>query len=298
MVGVSVSAVAASSTYVCVNKTTKVVYFKAKCSASESRVAISTAATNGINGQNGVNGNNGDSAYDLWLKAGNTGTTADFLKSLKGTDGLPGANGSSASLPFFQRLENGFTCDEKWRLVTTTIYASDLAGVARQLAAAGCPQPQWAIQEFPSPSTSQLTLASSSYGTPTLTARQTRRNNANVEDPYSPKLVSVSFNAVVAIQSPAGWAVCQNTDPQVSFKGGTGYPKLGYYDSSAMDNWAPIINDQATISGTLSFNGVDELRQQNSLFVFVEVCGVDPSTPSGLGKKSISAELVLPAVNP
>lgn len=295
LVGASVSAVAASTTYVCVNKTSKVVYFKAKCSSSESRVAISTAATNGVNG---TNGNNGDSAYDLWLKAGNSGTQADFLKSLKGTDGMPGANGSSASLPFFQRLENAFTCEEKWRLVTSNIYVSDQAGVDRQIAAAGCTQPAWAVQTFEPPSANPLTLSSSSYGTPTLTARQIRRNNAFVDDPYAPRMVSVSYSAVIAVQPPSGWALCQNSDPQISFKGGTGYPKLGYYDSSATDFSVPITNNQATVTGALSFSDETGLRYPNSLEVFVELCGADSSTPSGLGKKTISAEIQMPAVNP
>ena len=298
LVGASVSAVAASSTYVCVNKTTKVVYFKAKCSSSESRVAISTAATNGINGQNGVNGNNGDSAYDLWLKAGNTGTTADFLKSLKGLDGMPGANGSNANIPFFQRLENTFTCDEKWRMVSNAISASDLTAVARQAAAAGCPQPEWAIQSFQLPDANQLTLTSSSYGSPTLTASQTRRNNTTVDNPYAPKLVSVPFTAVVSVQTPTGWALCQNTDPQISFVGGSGYPKLFYYDSDAMDYSTSIANNQATISSTLTFSSTDGLRYPNYLSVYVEICGADISTPSGLGKKSIGTELRMPPVNP
>ena len=295
LVGASVSAVAASTTYVCVNKTSKVVYFKAKCSSSESRVAISTAATNGING---TNGNNGDSAYDLWLKAGNSGTAADFLKSLKGTDGMPGVNGSSASLPFFQRLENAFTCEEKWRLVTTTIYASDLAGVARQIAAAGCSQPDWAVQNFQMPESNQLVLASTVYGTPTYKAQQTSRNNTTVDNPYASRLITVPYTAVISIQVPSGWALCQNSDPQISFKGGTGYPKLGYTDYAAEDFWAPIINNQATITNTLTFSSSTGLSQTNYLGVYVEICGADPSTPSGLGKKSIGAELRMPAVNP
>jgi hypothetical protein len=298
LVGASVSAVAASSTYVCVNKASKVVYFKAKCSSGESRVAISTAATNGINGQNGVNGNNGDSAYDLWLKAGNTGTTADFLKSLKGLDGMPGANGSSANLLFFQRLENGLGCEEKWRMVSNAIYANNPSDIARQVAAAGCPQPDWAIQPFQLPDANQLTLASSSYGTPVLTARQVRRNNTNVDNPYAPQLVSVPFTAVVSVQAPTGWALCQNADPQISFVGGSGYPKLFYYGSDAMDYSTSIANNQATVSSALTFNSSDSLRFANYLSVYVEVCGPDTSTPSGLGKKTISAELRMPPVNP
>lgn len=84
MVGSSVSAVAASTTYVCVNKATSLVYFKAKCTKAERRVAISNTTVNTASAIKG------ESAYETWLKAGHLGTTEDFLRSLRGTDGSAG----------------------------------------------------------------------------------------------------------------------------------------------------------------------------------------------------------------
>lgn len=45
-----------------------------------------------------IDGQNGKSAYELWLEAGNTGTSEDFLNSLKGTNGSPGLPGKDASV--------------------------------------------------------------------------------------------------------------------------------------------------------------------------------------------------------
>lgn len=49
----------------------------------------------GIQGEKGEQGDAGESAYEIWLKAGNTGSEADFLVSLKGADGAPGEKGET-----------------------------------------------------------------------------------------------------------------------------------------------------------------------------------------------------------
>ena len=51
------------------------------------------AGAPGVNGIDGAAGPEGESAYDIWLKEGNTGSTADFLASLQGTNGNDGAAG-------------------------------------------------------------------------------------------------------------------------------------------------------------------------------------------------------------
>jgi hypothetical protein len=295
LAGASISAIASSPTYVCVNKTSGAVYLKAKCSLGETRTAI---ATNGANGRDGAAGTSGAGVYETWLKAGNSGSVADFLKSLQGKDGAAGANGSNASLPFFERLESNFTCDEKWRLVTSMTVAPDLAAVNRQAAMAGCPQPDWTIQPFQLPASSDLALVSTTYGTPVYTAQQVRRNNAWVDNPYASKLVSVPYTAVVSVHAPSGWALCTDTDPQIAFVGGSGYPKLTYFGSDAMDYSIGITNNRATISDTLTFSSAPELTKPNYLTVSADICGVDNSTPSGLTRKSISADLILPPVTP
>lgn len=169
------SADAASTTYVCVNKTTSLVYFKTKCAKTERRVAINTV-TNGTNGTDGSAG-----AIGLTGPAGATGAT-----------GAIGPAGSSASLPFFQRLESGLTCDEKWRAVTISVYANNQTDVDRQQALAGCAQPDWAKQYFQFPDANPITLVSTTYGTPTLANQQIRRNNVLVDDLYAPKKNTVT----------------------------------------------------------------------------------------------------------
>lgn len=57
---------------------------------------IGETGLSGPGGGNGAAGASGKSAYELWLAAGNTGTTQDFLTSLLGTNGTAGATGLSA----------------------------------------------------------------------------------------------------------------------------------------------------------------------------------------------------------
>ena len=57
---------------------------------------IGETGLSGSQGENGAAGFTGKSAYELWLAAGNTGTTQDFLTSLLGTSGTSGATGLSA----------------------------------------------------------------------------------------------------------------------------------------------------------------------------------------------------------
>ena len=290
----SVATAASTTTYVCVSKTTSQVYFKAKCGKTERRVPF-TSATNGTNG---IDGAKGESAYETWLKAGNLGTPADFLRSLKGTDGSAGPAGTSPNLPFYQRLESGLTCDEKWRTVTTSVYANNQAGVDRQQALAGCAQPDWAKQYFQFPDANPLSLVSTTYGTPVLVNQQIRRNGVLVDDLYAPKKTTVSFSAVVAIQPPAGWAVCTDADAQITSLGLTGYPKI-IYDALADQYSFAISNNRATVTGLISVTDTAQLRTSFfDIWLSTYLCGPDASTPSGLGRKLASANLFLPAVNP
>jgi hypothetical protein len=268
---------AASTTYVCVNKSTSLVYFKTKCAKTERRVAL-TSVTNGINGTDGSAGPTGPTG-----PAGATGAT-----------GPAGPAGSSANLPFYQRLEGGLTCEEKWRTVTTSVYANNQAGVDRQQALAGCPQPDWAKQYFQFPDANPITLVSASYGTPSLV----RRNGVLVDDLYAPKKTTVSFSAVVAIQPPTGWAVCRDADAQITALGETGYPKITYDGPSATTTFV-IANNRATVTGSFSVVNTDQLRTSfYDILLNTYICGPDAATPSGLGRKSVTADLFLPAVTP
>jgi hypothetical protein len=275
---------AASTTYVCVNKSTSLVYFKTKCAKTERRVAF-TSVTNGINGTDGSAGPTGPAG-----PAGATGAT--------GPSGPAGPAGSSANLLFFQRLETSLTCEEKWRTVTTSAYANNQAGVDRQQALAGCPQPDWAKQYFQFPDVNPITLVSTTYGTPTLTNQQIRRNNVLVDDLYAPKKTTVSFSAVVAIQPPTGWAVCTDADAQITALGLTGYPKIAYEGPSATTSHT-IANNRATVTGSISVTDSAQLRTSfYDLWLSTYICGPDASTPSGLGRKTAFVDLFLPAVNP
>jgi hypothetical protein len=275
------AAYAASTTYVCVNKSTSLVYFKTKCAKTERRVAFKTV-TNGTNGTDGSAGPAGPAG-----PAGATGAT-----------GPAGSAGSSANLPFFQRLETGLTCDEKWRTVTTSVYANNQAGVDRQQALAGCPQPDWAKQYFQFPDANPITLVSTSYGTPSLVNQQIRRNGVLVDDLYLPKKTTVSFSAVVAIQPPTGWAVCTDADAQITALGDTGYPKMIYDGPSATTTFV-IANNRATVMGSFSVVNTDQLRTSfYDILLNTYICGPDASTPSGSGRKTVSTNLFLPAVNP
>jgi hypothetical protein len=290
----SVATAASTTTYVCVSKTTSQVYLKAKCGKTERRVPF-TSATNGTNG---IDGAKGESAYETWLKAGNLGTPADFLRSLKGTDGSAGPAGTSPNLPFYQRLESGLTCDEKWRTVTTSVYANNQAGVDRQQALAGCAQPDWAKQYFQFPDSNPITLVSNTYGTPVQTNQQTRINGVLVDNPYAPKKTTISYSAVVEVHPPTGWALCTNTDAQITFINGTGYPKIGMDDVNGTTFFS-VTGNRATITGSFSTTNAAMLSAANqSLWLFAPICGPDSSTPSGLGMTSLSQEVLLPAVNP
>ena len=290
------SAQASGTTYVCVNKANSLVYFKSKCAKTERRVAFTSA----IKGANGLDGAAGESAYETWRKAGNLGTTADFLRSLKGTDGSAGPAGqagSSANLPFFGRLEAALTCDEKWRTITTSVYATNQSEVDREQALAGCAQPDWALQAFQVPTVESFTLISNSYGTPQTANQQTRVNNVVVDNPYAPTQTTVSFSAVVEAHPPTGWALCTQSSPQITFTGGSGYPKIGWDDANGV-NYFTVSNNRATITGTLTFaNTIPIASQQQSIFLVASICGPDASTPSGLGIKQIVKDLALPAVN-
>ena len=278
------SADAASTTYVCVNKTTSLVYFKAKCAKTERRVAINTV-TNGTNGTDGSAGPAGP--------AGPTGATG-----ATGPSGPAGPAGSASSLPFYQRLESGLTCEEKWRAVTISVYAYNQTEVDRQQALAGCPQPDWAKQYFQFPDANPITLVSTTYGTPTLTNQQIRRNNVLVDDLYAPKKTTVTFSAVVAIQPPTGWAVCTDADAQITSLGLTGYPKIVYEGPTATTSHT-IANNRATVTGSISVTDSAQLRTSfYDIWLNTYICGPDASTPSGLGRKLASADLFLPAVNP
>ena len=289
-------AVTANTTYVCVSKTTNLVYLKAKCGKAERRVAFKTAIA--TNGTNGIDGSKGESAYETWLKAGNLGTTTEFLRSLKGTDGSAGPAGTSANLPFFQRLEGSLTCDEKWRTVTISVYANNQAGVDRQQALAGCAQPDWAKQYFQFPDANPITLVSNAYGTPVVTNQQTRINNVMVDNPYAPKKTTVSYSAVVEVHPPTGWALCTNTDPQITFISGTGYPKIGL-DGANGSTYFAVNSNRATITGTFTTTNSGSFTSTNRyIWPFAQICGPDSSTPSGFGITSVSNEILLPDVQP
>lgn len=278
------SADAASNTYVCVNKTTSLVYFKAKCAKTERRVAINTV-TNGTNGKDGSAGPIGPAG-----PAGATGAT--------GPSGPAGPSGSSANLPFYQRLESGLTCEEKWRAVTISVYAYNQTDVDRQQALAGCAQPDWAKQYFQFPDANPIALVSTTYGTPTLANQQIRRNNVLVDDLYAPKKTTVTFSAVVEIQPPSGWAVCTDADAQITSLGLTGYPKIVYEGLTATTSHT-IANSRATVTGSISVTATEQLRTSfYDIWLNTYICGPDASTPSGLGRKLASANLFLPAVNP
>ena len=79
-----------------------------------------SAGAPGVNGIDGSAGPEGESAYDIWLKEGNTGSTADFLASLQGTngndgaagpDGATGAEGESAYDMWLNAGNTGSTAD-------------------------------------------------------------------------------------------------------------------------------------------------------------------------------------------
>jgi hypothetical protein len=57
---------------------------------------IGETGLSGPEGTVGPNGSTGKSAYELWIAAGNTGTSQDFLTSLLGANGASGAAGLSA----------------------------------------------------------------------------------------------------------------------------------------------------------------------------------------------------------
>lgn len=64
------------------------VFVKRDNISTEIEAALETAKESGE-----FDGNDGLSAYQIWLKAGNTGTEEDFLASLKGEDGIIGKDG-------------------------------------------------------------------------------------------------------------------------------------------------------------------------------------------------------------
>lgn len=73
-IAVSASDASSTSVKVCVNKSSKAVFYKKTCSKHEFALQIGPSVA-------------GLSAYEIWVKAGNTGTESDFLHSLKGADG-------------------------------------------------------------------------------------------------------------------------------------------------------------------------------------------------------------------
>ena len=83
---------------------------------------------NGKNGFNGIDGTNGLSAYQIWLKAGNTGTEAEFLASLQGVKGIQGVAGTNGLSAYQIWLNAGNTGTEAQFLESLTnnlIYSAE-----------------------------------------------------------------------------------------------------------------------------------------------------------------------------
>lgn len=93
---VQVSDAASKTVKVCVNKVSKAVFYRTSCLKTESPLMLANTGQQGL------------SAYELWLKAGNKGTEADFISSLKGQDG---SSGSSTNV--WASLDN---CNKRVRL--------------------------------------------------------------------------------------------------------------------------------------------------------------------------------------
>jgi hypothetical protein len=92
--------------------------------------------------------------------------------------------------------------------------------------------------------------------------------------------------------------VCTDADAQITALGETGYPKITYDGPSATTTFV-ISNNRATVTGSFSVVNTDQLRTSfYDLWLSTYICGPDASTPSGLGRKSVTADLLLPAVNP
>jgi len=69
----------------------------------------SGVSARGQDGQNGQDGNDGLSAFEVWLKAGHTGTMNDFLEWLRGVSGQDGADGQDG-----KDGQNGLSAFEIW----------------------------------------------------------------------------------------------------------------------------------------------------------------------------------------
>ena len=62
----------------------------------------------GVTGQPGPQGEPGLSAYDLWLKAGHSGSQSDFLASLTGAEGKQGPQGIPGESAYQTAVKNGY----------------------------------------------------------------------------------------------------------------------------------------------------------------------------------------------
>jgi hypothetical protein len=60
-----------------------------------------------------------------------------------------------------------------------------------------------------------------------------------------------------------------------------------------------IANNRATVTGSFSVVNTDQLLTSfYDLWLSTYICGPDTSTPSSLGRKTVTADVFLPAVNP
>lgn len=76
-------------------------------------------AEDGDDGTSGTKGGNGLSAYELWLRAGNTGTLLEFLESLKvkGDPGNAGRTLEQRCNAIKLRVEQKYTDTETWEIL-------------------------------------------------------------------------------------------------------------------------------------------------------------------------------------
>jgi hypothetical protein len=92
--------------------------------------------------------------------------------------------------------------------------------------------------------------------------------------------------------------VCTDADAQITALGETGYPKINYEAPADTYSYS-ISNNRATVTGSFSVVNADQFRTSfYDILLNTYICGPDASTPSGLGRKSVSTNLFLPAVNP
>ncbi len=101
---------AGTTTKVCVNKTSKVIYYKSKCSPAETSLMLQAE---------GEIGPPGASAYEIWKNTGNVGSPEEFLASLKGPAGPAGPvgpagqNGAASPISAGGAWDIGLNCNQK-----------------------------------------------------------------------------------------------------------------------------------------------------------------------------------------